>query len=71
MDRILRSFWIGLHRVTGSIANHSSIDNNVYSLWSDRTENDYGSYPNNSVNPNTEAYPWVRGTPNGVNTSMF
>uniref|UniRef100_A0A915N8F3 C-type lectin domain-containing protein n=1 Tax=Meloidogyne javanica TaxID=6303 RepID=A0A915N8F3_MELJA len=68
-DRQLRSFWIGLNRVTGTLKDAHSVDSSVYQLWSDRTEVDFGSFPNNSVNTGTNSPPWTRGNPNGVNSA--
>uniref|UniRef100_A0A1I8BPP5 C-type lectin domain-containing protein n=1 Tax=Meloidogyne hapla TaxID=6305 RepID=A0A1I8BPP5_MELHA len=69
-DRLLRSFWIGLNRATGTLKTSNSVDNDVYCLWSDRTGcADFGTFPNNSVNANTNSPPWTRGNPNGVNTA--
>ena len=70
-DRQLRSFWIGLNRVTGTLKDAHSVDSSVYQLWSDRTEVDFGSFPNNSVNTGTNSPPWTRGNPNGVNSGYL
>lgn len=60
-----------MNRIIGTILTHNSTDNNVYCMWSDGSQCDFGAFPNGSVNANTNSPPWTRGNPNGVNTGYY
>ncbi|KAL7077574.1 hypothetical protein ACQ4LE_003446 [Meloidogyne hapla] len=66
-DRMLRGFWIGMNRVWGTLLNHNTTDTTVRCIWSDRSECDFGAFPNGSVTIATVSPPWTRGNPNGAN----
>ncbi|KAF7635981.1 C-type lectin domain-containing protein [Meloidogyne graminicola] len=64
-NRILHSFFIGMHRVQHSRLERCTRDENAYCIWSDMTECDFGNYTG-VIGPHETSPPWATGNPNGI-----
>uniref|UniRef100_A0A915P1L4 C-type lectin domain-containing protein n=1 Tax=Meloidogyne floridensis TaxID=298350 RepID=A0A915P1L4_9BILA len=65
LDRLLRSFWIGMHRVQYAPFYNTSVD----CCWSDGTQCDYGRF-DGVADPNQSIPPWSTGNPSGSSSSI-
>ncbi|KAL7079976.1 hypothetical protein ACQ4LE_000042 [Meloidogyne hapla] len=64
LDRLLRSFWIGMHRVQYAPFYNASVD----CCWSDGTICDYGRF-DGVASPTQTISPWSQGNPSGSSSS--
>jgi hypothetical protein len=64
LDTLLRSFWIGMHRLQYKPYYNSSVD----CSWNDGTICDYGRF-DGIASPDRNVAPWTKGNPSGSNNS--
>uniref|UniRef100_A0A915N5Q0 C-type lectin domain-containing protein n=1 Tax=Meloidogyne javanica TaxID=6303 RepID=A0A915N5Q0_MELJA len=64
-DRILHSFFIGMHRIQFGRLGQCTRDPNIYCIWSDGTPCDFGNYTG-VIGPHETVPPWATGNPNGI-----
>ncbi|KAL7077526.1 hypothetical protein ACQ4LE_003538 [Meloidogyne hapla] len=64
-NKIYHSFYIGMHRVQFGRLAQCTRDPNIYCIWSDGTQCDFGNYTG-VIGPHEQVLPWATGNPNGI-----